>query len=117
MKPLTLEYTAGIIDGEGSLGLHTNHKTMVQQPAISVNLVKTPESEALLQGFLNLLGGHVYTKPKEYWTKYGLNARDQIEWRLYGSKEIYDVCKILLPYLKLKQKDCKILMKFCAKHL
>jgi hypothetical protein len=98
---LSIEYAAGIIDGEGYFSLTKQRpKQNYVQPIIGVSLVRSPESEALLQGFKETFGGHIYIKPKETWLKRGINAQDQICWKVssYHDSQKKQPLKLQIPF-------------------
>jgi hypothetical protein len=77
-------------------------------------MVKTPETEALMTALQTYFGvGTIVTSPKEYWTKHGLNAHDQIRWTVGAQKDVLEVCRKVEPLLKVKRKDCLALIDFC----
>lgn len=109
---MEIEYVAGLLDGEGSFSISRGKKWV--HPSIKISMIKTPQTVALLkevQTFFN--AGHIFHAPKEYWTKHGLNAHDQISWTIQAKGEAIIVCERILPYLKLKRKDCETVLSYC----
>ena len=91
-KEILLSYAAGIIDGEGCIGMYHNSHNGNYQLRITVEMV---DKEALtILG--NLFGGKWYIK------KAKVPRRERHSWMLFND-EAAIALKQLLPYLTIKK--------------
>lgn len=123
MKEVELAYIAGIVDGEGCIGIH--RQRMYSQRLIHKSKLRAWQSEhhkgddvctyrssiavsntnrSVLEYIKSLMGGTIHpiihNHPK--W-------RDSWEWRV-STKQAYGVAKRLLPYLQIKRKQAELLI-------
>lgn len=95
IRPTTLAYTGGLIDGEGSICLEVAYPSgRFRRPSIAVG-----NTSIELLTFLKLtFGGYISKRNiclaghKQSWT-----------WRIADTRAI-ELCRVLLPYLKEKEK-------------
>ena len=100
-----LAYTAGIIDGEGYIGIK-RHKKPEYNWNYNVRLQVTNTDKTLMDWLLIKWGGHIYSRlgrterhaPQYIWT---LNCQDSV-----------DMLQQLLPYLVIKQKQAQLAIGF-----
>lgn len=102
---IQLSYLAGIIDGEGHIGVHqTNRKG--DPAAFSPTVDITSTSKELLEYIQLLVGGRLHNLAKETdkW-----KASFYLEW---SGLDSVNLCKALYPYLFLKRPQASILITF-----
>jgi hypothetical protein len=100
-------YLAGIIDGEGSIGIRKHiYKTgKHNNPGFAVYLeIRMTDKDSLLH-ITSVFGGNLSMKGK---TKKG---RTIFDYKVYGNKAV-DLLKITFPYLKAKQRQARIAIDF-----
>jgi len=101
-----LAYTAGIIDGEGYLGLIPNSKSRNS----FAPKVKVASTDIRLVEFLrNSFGGHsdkmrIHKRP---------NQKPSAMWTLSNKINVVLFLKNLLPYLKIKDRQAKVIIEYC----
>ena len=111
MKEIDLAYVAGIIDGEGCIGLYSNthkylnkHREIRPRYCLTVTVCNT--NEELIKWFHSLFGGHLhYRKSKEE------KWKPQWECKLSANKAL-DFLKLIYPYLRLKKPQAEIAFRF-----
>lgn len=101
-SPTDLAYAAGVIDSDGSIGIHRSTYAQrvrgdagqaVYMPRVTVKQV-TPQAIDLLH---DLFGGHRYAgKPT------AVRGRPLIAWNVH-SRLAVQVCEAVLPYLRIKR--------------
>lgn len=94
MKKEDLYYTAGLIDGEGTITLSKSHKNSHRAPVVSVSST-TPE---LLSYLKEIFGGHI-SKHKTYKEHH----KPSWSWKLTYN-HAYKFIEQLTPYLKEPDK-------------
>lgn len=105
MEETILAYTAGLIDGEGYLGLIPNCRvTTSLAPKVKVASVTLEIVEFLHSTF----GGHL-----DKVRKHKGNHRDSYMWTLSNKVNVYKFLKEIRPYLKLKFKQADIIFNYC----
>lgn len=107
---IDLAYAAGIIDGEGSLGItEVARRPRPERPNAQgvqhrIYLAVTMVDAACPLLLCEMFGGHVGT--------YQYNEhRPQIRWSLSGSRAA-DCCEALMPYLRLKRQQAELVIRF-----
>lgn len=104
MKEGILYYTAGIIDGEGTITLSTKKSktgnTDFRQPVISVSST-TPE---ILEFLKSNFGGYI-SKHKVYQDHH----KESFSWKIIYSDAI-SLCKLIHPYLLEPEKKRRALL-------
>ncbi len=111
MEELKYAYAAGLMDGEGSFMVG---KTVDQRyndyvhysVSASVNITDPDIVDWLKQEF----GGKVRHRSARTSTR-----EEQFQWTLREREELINFCQKLLPYLKIKQLQAKIVLEFCSK--
>lgn len=102
--PLELAYAAGVVDSDGSIGVHRNSYAMrvrgdagqmVYMPRVTVKQV-TPQAVDLLYG---MFGGHRYAgKPT------ATRGRPLIAWNAHSAIAAR-ACEAMLPFLRIKREQ------------
>ena len=105
MKRADLGYTAGIVDGEGCIGIYSpNTKRKHTKYRLTVSVANT--QEWLCQWLKFAWGGRVRLaktgKP---------NSLPLWEWQI-SAKQAGEFLKLILPYLKIKSPQADIALKF-----
>jgi len=97
-------YIAGFVDGEGYISLKRNVRG---DQTFYVPIVKIASTdEIIIQWFKDSFGGWYYKRvPKN-----GENHKDSYYWTLTG-KPLKPFLLTMLPYLKLKKKQCELVLK------
>jgi hypothetical protein len=108
-RQATLCYIAGIIDGEGWIGIHkakpyakNKDKNYVYSARIGVGMV-TKEILVLLQ---ECFGGNMHEECVP-------GRRSIWRWQVTGRMMIYKILEELTPYLIVKRKQAEVVMAFC----
>jgi len=101
MNKLTAAYLAGLIDGEGCLDFGTNKKRGYYQPRIRITLV---EKDVILW-LQNSFGGGFAVREFD-----NENWKTAYTWTLNGNRVKPFLLKVR-PYLRIKRKQCDILLK------
>lgn len=102
-----LPYTAGLIDGEGTITLSKLNSGEFRSPVVSV----TSTSYELLDFLKIEFGGHI-CKQKVYKSHH----KQSWSWKLRHDQAV-ELCTILIPFLKEKSKlkRAKLIHKFYKK--
>lgn len=99
-----LAYTAGIIDGEGSISLLRGESRPVQYFGLAVQVGST--TEWLLLWLESEYGGHIYkfngNRPK---------SKPAWKWRING-KFALEFLELIVPYLHIKKPQAELAIKF-----
>jgi len=97
-----LSYLAGIIDGEGTIGIYHNRKSGEYQARFYI--VNT--DKRLIDWIVENFGGSVYSRinPKHK------NWKRKYEWCLTG-KRIDKIIEGLIPFLLIKKDKAKIVLQ------
>ena len=107
MDKIFLSYVAGLMDGEGSIGIYrTNHGTYVFRVQFVQN--RYPESERVIGTIVKTFGGtaHLYKAP---------SGRSVYRWTIY-SLAAARFLGLIYPYLKLKRKQAHVAIKWAKNH-
>jgi len=105
MKKTDLAYTAGIMDGEGSIGI-ARHKSKSCKCGFILELcVQITSSDEWLCTWLKFgFGGSL---------SHSVNNAGNPMWHwILGAKKASDFLKLIFPYLKLKQPQAELAIKF-----
>lgn len=105
-----LAYAAGIIDGEGYIGITVLEKDKRRaysspsfQTVVNVGMAD-PEVVIWLQ---ETFGGNVHSYgPGSYGTKRGVH-----HWRLAGPA-VTEFCRMIRPYLRLKHRQAELILRY-----
>lgn len=92
-------YLAGIIDGEGSIGVCQQKRGT---RSAYVRLLVTGTDKNLLEWLMKNFDGNFYWKPKE-----NENWKPEFIWRVSGKKAII-IIKEVLPFLVIKKKQASV---------
>ena len=108
MKRTELAYIAGIVDGEGYIGISADHrKRNPGRPCWRLRVAVTNTNEWLVQYLKFSIGGGVIT------LKNSKNPKPCYQWEIKHGKAA-DFLKLILPYLQLKRPQAEIAIKFQA---
>ena len=100
MKEISLDYIAGLFDGEGYITVNKNKKSFVPVVGIKMNgfdLLKTLHIE---------FGGYFYQRKKYV-------NRPLTEWILRGSFQVIPFLKKIEPFLIIKKEQAKLCLELC----
>jgi len=104
MKKLSLEYIAGLVDGEGCFLIHRRKLTGYHR----VRIIISNTFPAPLRMIRKEYGGSIGIQKK---CKRHLGKKDVFRYRICGRKAIL-MTKLLLPFLIIKKKQAKLFIKF-----
>lgn len=105
MKKTDLAYTAGITDGEGSIGI-ARHKSKSCKRGFTLELcVQITSSDEWLCAWLKFgFGGSL---------SHSINSAGNPMWHwILGARKAAEFLKLILPYLKLKRPQAELAIKF-----
>lgn len=111
MNYITTDYIAGLIDGEGYIGLwkkptrSTVHAIQGYQPGIKIAMVGADE---LLYALQDEFGGYI-----EYRKSTKPNQRDSVCWTIRNKARTAEFIEYIMPHLVLKKKQAELLLEFC----
>jgi hypothetical protein len=97
---LSLEYIAGLFDGEGYITVNKNKKTFIPVVGIKMNGFN------LLKKLNNEFGGYFY-QIKNY------TNRPLTEWTLKGSFQVIPFLKKIEPFLIIKKEQAQLCLELC----
>lgn len=98
----TLAYIAGIIDGEGYIGVHvrlTSKGNLEFRPRVAVAMTERQAID-LIRG---TLGGRPFVEHK--------NRKRPLAGLRWSCQQAAEVCRMLLPWLKVKKNQARLLMR------
>jgi len=98
---LSLEYIAGLFDGEGYITVNKNKKTFIPVVGIKMNGFN------LLKKLNNEFGGYFY-QIKNY------TNRPLTEWTLKGSFQVIPFLKKIEPFLIIKKEQAQLCLELCS---
>ena len=98
-----LNYLAGIIDGEGALGIYTHKGGYV---CYGLHMSVTNTNRELLDWIKDNFGGKVYN----HYDRRPNNATSWA-WHMNKNQQIYKMCKLILPYLIVKREICELVIE------
>ena len=106
-KPIEKSYIAGLVDGEGCIGVYKrNYYKENWSPRYSAYVAITNTNYAVLDWVQSLYGGSLSKKKRYYKIHkqgYVLQIRDS---------ELKVFLKDILPYLRIKERQAKLVIKF-----
>ena len=105
MKKSDLAYTAGIVDGEGWIGILLN-KSKGRKPYYLMRVVVANTNEWLIQWLKFGFGGYAYCRQSK-----ANNTEPIWEWIITANKAL-EFLKLIYPYLHLKKPQAEIAIKF-----
>jgi hypothetical protein len=97
---LSLEYIAGLFDGEGYITVNKNKKAFIPVVGIKMNGFN------LLKKLHNEFGGYFYQR-KNY-----IN-RPLTEWTLKGAFQVIPFLKKIEPFLIIKKEQAQLCLELC----
>lgn len=104
-----MDYIAGIIDGEGYIGLwKTKTRSQIEygyQPGIKIAMV---DCDDLLYALADEFGGYVHHR-----TASQANHRNSTCWELKGKTLLKPVLEDIMPHLRIKTRQAELLYEFC----
>lgn len=106
-EAIQLAYLAGIIDGEGTIGIvKSNKKNWNPQysAGIGIGMSDKETVETLLK---------MFTPDRKLLIECVPNRKTIYRWRVIGNKAVPPILKIFLPYLRIKREQAEIVIKFC----
>ncbi len=106
-KKLSIEYIAGLVDGDGSIRIGLNNKKGRNMWESSISVDNT--HRGVLERLMEELGGTIVTMKKRITIERGLRA--DYRWRLNGKKAV-PLLKQLLPHLIVKKEQVELLIEF-----
>ena len=104
-------WMAGFIDGEGCLTIARQMRKGRPSPAYRVFITVSNTNRPCLEFFKTLYGGEIYNIHDRRKDKRGTNWAEAYDWYCPVSSSERLLCD-LLPYLRLKQEQAKILLEF-----
>ena len=108
MKRTELAYIAGIVDGEGYIGISADHrKRNPGRPCWRLRVAVTNTSEWLVQYLKFSIGGGIIT------LKSDKRPRPCYQWSVDRGRAA-EFLKLILPYLRLKRPQAELAIKFQA---
>lgn len=104
MKKIDLAYVAGIIDGEGCIGLYLSKKSSYYFIQVAVHMT----NEWMITWLSNNFSGskNVYTHYRKR-----ANCKPEWAWNITGKKAL-EFLELIYPYLKLKKAEAEIAINF-----
>jgi len=100
MKKTDLAYVAGIIDGEGWIGIYTANKIY------RLNVGVSNTNEWLVRWLEFAFGGHMHVLPVRH-----PNAKLQYDWQMCGRKAA-EFLTLIYPYLRIKRYQAEIALDY-----
>ncbi len=108
VKSDVVAYIAGILDGEGSILIGRNPKRNLYTPVMQ--FVNT--NEGLLDYIAQKIGGAKYYEYKRK-KKRARDKKDCYYLKIRQTNKVKTLCETFLPYLIVKKKQAKLMLKFC----
>ncbi len=110
LDKVQLAYAAGIMDGEGTIGVYRYKGTGTYKNKISyrpdVSMANT--NLKIVKLFKAWFGGTIIEK------KQIKNYKVMYRWNLCSYDAVQEMISALLPYLQLKRKQAELILKFFA---
>jgi hypothetical protein len=101
---IALAYTAGIIDGEGYVGLIERNRK--KDLSIGLRVSASNTKEWLIQWLKMQYGGYIHCRqPKQ------INCKPNWTWQL-DNKKAFEFLELVLPYLQIKHPQAEIAVAF-----
>jgi hypothetical protein len=103
-SPEVLAYFAGLVDGEGNVGVYrTKHgKSITYSPKIVI----TSTSIEIVSWLLRNVGGTWWTRKRR-----GCGWKECYSWQLQA-ESLVAVCALMLPYMVIKRKQVELLLEY-----
>lgn len=112
MKKTDIAYMAGIVDGEGCIGIHKSGKKPNGNPNYFLRVTIGICNEYIPNLFRFNFGGRLDFYPSKH-----MNWSPQWRWTV-SHEQAANCLRILLPYLRLKRQEAELGLQFqsAAKH-
>jgi len=101
-KPEDLAYLAGYIDADGSIGLYHRKKDNYCRPSVSISASRRDILEELRE--IAALGGNIHLSHSSPFSGRYVSVLK------YQNLQACKVCKLVVPYLRLKKVQAQILV-------
>ena len=109
MRKTDLAYAAGIVDGEGCIGLYLQ-TTQKSKPSYKMGVRVSNTNEWLLQWLKFAFGGSVCVQRVSSVEK-AKNYKPQWQWAIITTRALVFL-KLIYPYLRLKKPQAEIAITF-----
>jgi len=106
MKKTDLAYIAGIVDGEGTVGIARMRRKESKSWTYTLRVSVQMSAEFIARWLQFSFGGRVYPRR---WS--GQNWKAQYQWVISG-EEAGGFLKAILPYLRLKRAQAELVFRF-----
>lgn len=115
--PTDLAYLAGFVDGEGTIGIYSNGwKKNRKNPSRGFRCVFqiVNTNEEIINYIKRFLGTSFITKRDPRDKKENLkNNRPRYILTLSSVQNVGEICKAILPYLKIKKSRAELVLEYC----
>lgn len=101
---IILAYTAGILDGEGSIV--NRHRPNAMRPTSFVSVVNT--DRGLIDFLLSEFGGSVHERTIQH-----LGKKPIFDWHITRTRDVLAFLEALLPYLRIKRDKAVEAIAIC----
>lgn len=102
-----IAYLAGIVDGEGYVGIKkTNNRSDCKNPQYHERIQIRMVDECVIKFFKNTFGGNYYKE-----TDHSKYSKRPLYCYQASDKLAANIIKILTPYLILKKRQAKLILK------
>lgn len=112
IKDIDLAYTAGLLDGEGHIGIHKSkngfRKGVPRELKYSARLMIANTNIDIMHWLQLNFGGSIAKDVRDG------NRKDCYRWQIYGNKML-EFLKLVAPYLKIKSSQAKIVIDWQSK--
>lgn len=109
-------WIAGILDGEGYIGLVPQHRATRQWLTPRCDVTST--TPAMQRQLLRLLGGHVGPPSKRQLAyNRARNCRPQWRWSLWALEKVGALLEAILPLLVVKRRVAAVVLRYCRRRL
>jgi hypothetical protein len=117
MSNLSLDYIAGLIDADGSISIGVSlaryptskvprSELSRVQISFNINLRQVPQYRYILEAVKETLGlGTIYDSKATSPTSTAM-----VSWQATRHSETMEICRILQPHLKIKQKEANLMI-------
>ena len=106
MNVVELAYTAGIIDGEGCIMIHTQSRPNTSRVGYQAKVFVGNTSEELTRWLARTYGGKAYFEANK-----NPKRKDIWRWVITGNK-VLTFLELIYPYLKLKKAQAELVINF-----
>lgn len=102
--PIMLAYLAGLVDGEGTVGLFNGQSLGGKVPSLFI----TNTDETLIDWLVDTLGGR-----KQLTAKATATTKACYRWWAGGYLSVRDALRVLKPYLRVKTSNAEKVLQRC----